>query len=116
MFFGVNGMDFSYYVSGLKVSTNTNYNAQTNAAGDTVVDYVNKKKVIDVTFIPLDVSTLKSILYYLKEFSITVDYLNPETNKVEHIECISPSMSLEYHMLTNTRKFSKPFTMQFVEL
>mgnify|MGYP003291495799 CR=1 FL=1 len=43
----IDNTDFSMYVSGLKVGKKSNYNAQTNAAGDTVIDFINSH------FIPL---------------------------------------------------------------
>ena len=52
-YFKINNVDYSMYVNELKVSKDVNYNAQTNAAGDTVVDYVNKKRTIEVGIIPL---------------------------------------------------------------
>ena len=37
-YFKINDIDFSDYVSELKVNKSANYNVQTNAAGDSVVD------------------------------------------------------------------------------
>ena len=45
-YFKINGVDYSMYVNALKVSRECNYNAQTNANGDTVVDYINTKRNI----------------------------------------------------------------------
>lgn len=55
----IDNTDFSMYVSGLKVGSKSNYNAQTNAAGNTVVDYINSKKTIAVNIIPLDDAAMK---------------------------------------------------------
>ena len=42
-YFKINNVDYSMYVNSLEITINTNYNAQTNAAGNTVVDYINQK-------------------------------------------------------------------------
>ena len=45
MYFMINGEDFSHLVSGLKIGYETlvSDNSGRNAAGDTVIDVVNKK-------------------------------------------------------------------------
>lgn len=53
-YFKIGDVDFSLYVNSLKVSKTANYSAQTNAAGDTVVDYINSKRTIEVGIIPLN--------------------------------------------------------------
>ena len=52
-YFKINDIDFSDYVNELKINKSANYNVQTNAAGDSVVDYINKKRTIEVGIIPL---------------------------------------------------------------
>ena len=39
----VNNIDLSQYTKGLVVKKKYNYNAQTNAAGNTIVDIINSK-------------------------------------------------------------------------
>ena len=53
-YFVIDDIDYSKYINSLKVNTKTVYNAQTNAAGDTVADYINSKRTIEVGIIPLD--------------------------------------------------------------
>ncbi|WP_299043897.1 hypothetical protein [uncultured Campylobacter sp.] len=43
-YFKIGDVDFSMYVNELKVKKQHNYIAQTNAAGDSVVDYINSKR------------------------------------------------------------------------
>ena len=62
IYFKINDTDYSNYVSGLTVTKNANYNGLTNAAGDTVVDFLNQKRTIDVVIIPLDVAKLTRYL------------------------------------------------------
>ena len=49
-YFKIGTTDYSKYVNALKVDRGANYNAQTNAAGDTVVDYINHKRTITGRF------------------------------------------------------------------
>jgi hypothetical protein len=53
-YFKIGEIDFSPYVNSLKINKSANYNAQTNAAGNTVVDYINSKRTIEVGIIPVD--------------------------------------------------------------
>ena len=53
-YFKIGKTDFSNIVNELKVDNTSNYNSQTNAAGNTVVDYINTKRIIEVGIIPLD--------------------------------------------------------------
>ena len=45
-YFKINNIDFSKYVNALRVTEQANYNLQTNAKGDGVTDYINKKRTI----------------------------------------------------------------------
>ena len=42
-YFKIGNVDFSPYVSGLKVNKKAVYNSQVNAAGNSIVDYINSK-------------------------------------------------------------------------
>lgn len=53
-YFKIGDVDFSAYVNALKVTNSNNYTALTNANGDTVVDYINNKRTLEVGIIPLD--------------------------------------------------------------
>lgn len=61
-YFKINGVDYSMYVKELKINKNVNYNAQTNAAGNTVVDFINAKRTIEVGIIPLNDSVMAQLL------------------------------------------------------
>ena len=57
----IKGVDYSSFVSGLKVDKSFNYNAQTNAAGNTVIDLINSKHSVEATIIPLDSATMATL-------------------------------------------------------
>ena len=82
-YFKINNQDFSMYVNELKVDTENNYNAQTNAAGDTIVDYINKKRSIEVGIIPLNDSVMANLQNAIDAFNVSISFRNPKTNELE---------------------------------
>ena len=96
-YFKINDTDFSKCVNELKVSTEANYNAQTNAAGDSIVDYVNKKRTIEVGIIPLSAEAMESLQAAINDFNVSISYLDPSTRELEEgVNCILPSNGVEY--------------------
>lgn len=115
-YFRINETNLSPYISGLKISYKTNYNAQTNAAGDMVVDIVNKKKVFDVTFTYMNYGSLRSIIDdFYKEPSVTVYYLDPDTGETSYTQCFVAGFDIDYYTISRLI-ITKPFTVQFIEL
>ena len=116
-YFKINNNDYSKYVNALKVGTNNNYNAQTNAAGDTVVDYINKKRTIEVGIIPLDDAVMANLKADIERFNVLISFLNPDTKTLEEgINCIIPSNEVEYYTIQVGNVMYKAFTLQFEEL
>jgi glyceraldehyde-3-phosphate dehydrogenase/erythrose-4-phosphate dehydrogenase len=95
-YFKINNIDYSTYVSGLTVTVNHSYNAQTNAAGNTVADYINSKRVIDVNIIPLDTEAMAALQTVINSFNVTVTFRNPQTQELEEINCIIPTDAVDY--------------------
>lgn len=115
-YFKINNIDFSMYVNELKVNKEANYNAQTNAAGDTVVDYINHKRTIEVGIIPLDDVVMSEMQSYLDLFNVSITYLNPLSNTLETANCIIPSNNIEYYTIQIDKVMYKAFTLTFIEL
>ena len=82
-YFKINNIDYSTYTSGLKVSKSTNYTSQVNAAGDTVVDYINSKRTIEVTIIPMNDAEMAQLQAELDKFNVSISFRNPNTNALE---------------------------------
>ena len=112
----LNNIDFSAYVNQLSVTKQANYNAQTNAAGDTVVDYINHKREITVGIIPLDDSTMEDLQAVLDGFNVTVTYLNPNTKALDTVNCIIPESNIEYYTIQADKVLFNAFTLDFIEL
>ena len=116
-YFKIGNNDYSKYINSLKPSTTNNYNAQTNAAGNTVVDYINKKRVIEVGIIPLDADAMANLMADIEAFNVSISYLNPKTKTLENnVNCIVESHEPEYYTIQANNVMFKAFTLTFTEL
>ncbi len=115
-YFKINGKDFSNYVSGLKVSKAANYTTQTNAAGNTVIDFINSKRTVEAAIKPLTQGQMLALNLELSNINVSVSYLSPETNTLETIAAFMPTKDLEYYTIQNTKTLFNPFTLTFIEL
>lgn len=116
-YFKIGNNDYSMYVNELNVSTETNYNSQTNAAGNTVVDYINKKRTISVGIIPLDDRAMADLQADIDAFNVSISFRNPKTNALEeNVNCIIPSNEVEYYTIQVNKVLYNAFTLEFIEL
>lgn len=115
-YFKINDVDYSMYVNELKVSKATNYNAQTNAAGDTVVDYINHKREIEVGIIPLNSAVMAEIQAAIDAFNVSITFLNPQTKALETVNCIIPSNDVEYYTIQAEKVMFNAMSLKFIEL
>jgi len=112
----INDTDFSMYVNSLKVDKTTNYNAQTNAAGNSVVDYINSKRTIEVGIIPLTNAAMVELQAVINNFNVTLGFRNPVTGVLESINCIIPDSGVEYYTIQSNKVMYNAFTITFIEL
>ncbi len=116
-YFKINNIDFSHCVNSLKVNDNKTYNAQTNAAGNTVVDYINNKRVIEVGIIPLNSEDMSNLLNAINELNVSISFRNPKTENIEDgVSCIIPSNQIEYYTIQTNKVLFKNFSLTFTEL
>jgi hypothetical protein len=116
-YFKIGDKDFSNRVSGLKVKKSSVYNAQTNANGDSVVDYINSKRTIEVGIIPLDASELLEIQAAIEPFNVSLSFMNPETNTlVTGVNCIIPNNDVDYYTIRADKVLTKAMKLTFTEL
>lgn len=116
-YFKLNGKDFSHCVNSLNISKAATYTAQTNAAGNTVVDYINAKRTIEVGIIPLTPVDMVALQTAIDGFSVTISFLNPITNAVEeNVNCIIPENAVSYYTIQADKVLFNAFTLQFTEL
>lgn len=116
-YFKIGNTDFSGIVNALKISRQANYNAQTNAAGNTVVDYINSKRIIEVGVIPLSGADMARLQTAINSFGVSISFRNPETEELEeNVSCIIPASDVEYYTIQVNRVLYKAITLSFTEL
>lgn len=116
-YFKIGENDFSIYVNELKVSKTANYNAQTNAAGNTVVDYINSKRTIEVGIIPLNDTAMAQLQAAIDAFNVSISFRNPKTNELEeNVNCIIPESGVEYYTIQANKVMYKALNLKFTEL
>lgn len=116
-YFKINNVDFSMYVNELKVNKKSNYNAQINASGNTVVDYINAKREIEVGIIPLNATAMAQLQEAIDAFNVSISFRNPKTNVLEEgVNCIIPDNNIEYYTIQADKVMYKAFTLKIVEL
>lgn len=116
-YFKINGKDYSNIVNALKVNKSAHYNAQTNAAGDTVVDFINHKRAIEVGIIPLSDTFMAPLQADLDAFNVSISFLNPQTNLLEeNVNCIIPETEIEYYTIQVGNVSYNGMTLKFTEL
>lgn len=116
-YFKIGDIDFSGICNKLEVSTATNYNAQTNAAGNTVVDFINKKSVITVGIISLNDTEMLPLQQAIANFSVVISYRDPQTNTLRvNVPCIIPDNAVNYYTIQDGKVRYNALTLKFSEL
>jgi len=116
-YFKINGNDYSMYVNELEINRETTYRAQVNAAGNTVVDNANAKRVIRAGIIPLSDTVMQDLLTDVYKFDVMISYRDPITNDlVEGVHCIIPTNKVEYYTIQANKVMYKALSLTFTEL
>jgi hypothetical protein len=117
MYFSVNGTDFSYLVSGLKVGYEVLVSDESgrNANGDTVIDIVNKKRKVYVTLRHTTNAEMKTFLSKVENYIVTVQYLDAKSNTVKSMEAYISTPEPEYYTISD-KTIYKPMNINFIEL
>ena len=113
----VNGTDFSDIVSGLKIGYETlvSDNSGRNAAGNTVVDVINRKIKVYVTLRHTTNTEMKNFLTAIQDYVVNVTFLNPETNALKTVTAYTGTPEPEYYTISN-KTIYKPMSLNFIEL
>ena len=114
-YFVVNSIDLSKYVAKLVVGTKHNYTAQSNASGDSIVDYINNKRTIKVEIIPLEEKDFRVVLNAIT-FNSTVSYRNPLTGELSSANCIIDNNDIDYYTFQQNKVMYKKMSLTFNEL
>lgn len=114
----INNIDFSHITSGLKIGYETlvSDNSGRNAAGNTVIDVINRKIKVYANFRYMSETEMKSFLDAIKGYVVTVKFLNPETNALSSITAYTGTPEPEYYTIQDGKKLFKPMSLNFIEL
>lgn len=115
-YFQIGSHDYSAYTSSLKVGNTVNYTSQTNAVYNTVVDYHNTKKTVEVEIIPLDDETMKQLLTDIKSFSLVIFYREPQTGALTQLGVICSSYNTDYYTIQQSNVKYKKMKLKFTQL
>ena len=118
MYFTINSVDYSNLVSGLKVGKETlvSDNSGRNAAGDTVIDVINKKYKIYITLRHTTDAEMASFLAAISDYVVEVGFRNPQTKAITTITAYTGTPEPEYYTIQNNFVVYKPLSINFIEL
>lgn len=114
----INNQDFSHLVSGLKVGYETLVSDKSgrNASGDTVIDIINRKIKVYVTLRHTTDSEMQSFLNAIKDYVVTIKFLNPKTKALASISAYTGTPEPEYYTAQTQTVIFKPLSLNFIEL
>lgn len=117
MYFAINDIDFSSYVSSLKVGYETlvSDNSGRNANGDTVIDIVNRKIKVYVTFRHTTKEEMQALLAAISDYVVKVSFLNPKTDTMTDITAYTGTPEPDYYTISNKTIYN-PMNLNFIEL
>lgn len=117
-YLSINGTDVSHLVKGLKVGYETLVaeNSGRNANGDTVLDVINRKVKLYVSFRPMDEGDMKSLLSTFADYVIPVSYRDSKTNSVKTITCYTGTPEPEYYWILDNQVLYKEMNLNFIEM
>lgn len=117
MYFKINNKDFSHLVSGMKVGYEVLVSDKSgrNAAGDTVIDVINRKIKVYLTLRHTTIQEMKEFLSAVKDYVVNVSVLNPETGTLTTFQTYIGTPEPEYYTISNNTIF-KPMSLNFIEL
>lgn len=117
-YFKINGADFSHLVKGLKVGYETLVaeDSGRNAAGNTVLDVINRKVKLYLNFRPMDGAEMKALLSAINDYVVNVSYLDSESNNIKTITCYHGTPEPEYYWILDNNVLYKELSFNFIEM
>ena len=114
----INNVDVSDLVKNMKVGYETLVSDKSgrNANGDTVVDIVNKKVKLYVTFRPMESDDMANLLAAIENYVINVTYRDVKTNSNKTITCYTGTPEPDYYFIHDNRVLYKEMSLNFIQL
>ena len=114
----INNTDISHLVKGLKIGYETLVaeGSGRNANGDTVLDIINNKVKIYVTFRPMNGDEMVELLTLINDYVVSVSYKDSKTNTFSTAQCYTGTPEPEYYWILDNQILYKEFQLNFIEL
>lgn len=114
----INNTDISHFVKGLKIGYETLVadGSGRNANGDTVLDVINKKVKIYVTFRPMFDDEMSELLQAIDGYVVDVSFRDSKTNSMATARCYTGTPEPEYYCILPNEVLYKEFSLNFIEL
>lgn len=114
----INGTDVSHLVKGLRVGYETLVadNSGRNANGDTVLDIVNRKVKLYVSFRPMNSNDMATLLSTFSGYVIPITYRDSKTNSLKTITCYTGTPEPEYYWILDDQVLYKQMDLNFIEM
>lgn len=114
----INGTDVSHLVKGLKVGYETLVaeDSGRNANGDTVLDIINRKVKLYVSFRPMNGSEMSTLLSTFSSYVIPVTYRDSKTGSLKTITCYTGTPEPEYYWILADQVLYKQMDLNFIEM
>ena len=117
-FFKIGNTDFSDKVQGFKADYETllSEDSGRNASGNNVVDIVNRKWKLNITFCPMSETEMQNLFTAISNFVFNVSFMNPMTKALTTISCYHSTPSPEYMTVLNNKITYRDLSMSFVQM
>lgn len=117
-YLSINGTDISNLVQGMKIGYETLVadGSGRNANGDTVLDIINKKVKVYVTFRPMDEADMIKLMNAIEPYVVSVSFLDSKTNTIKTAKCYTGTPEPEYYWIHGNNVLYKSFDLNFIEL
>lgn len=114
----INGTDVSDLVKGLKVGYETlvSEDSGRNANGDLVLDVINKKVKLYVTFRPMESHEMSRLLSAIEGYVINVTYRDGKSNSNRTVTCYTGTPEPDYYFIHANRVLYKEMNLNFIQL
>lgn len=114
----INGTDVSHLVKGLRVGYETLVaeDSGRNANGNTVLDIINRKVKLYVSFRPMDKDEMATLLNTFSDYVVSVSYRDSKTNGTKTITCYTGTPEPEYYWILGNQVLYKQMDLNFIEM
>lgn len=114
----INGVDVSGLVKSMKPSYETLVSDKSgrNANGDTVIDVINKKVKLAVTFRVMDNKEMAKLLSAIENYVIDVTYRDSKINANKTIQCYTGTPEPDYYCILPNKVLYKEMGLNFIQL